>query len=550
MIDFNNITVAKYTKLPKEEQNKILNDLLELYINQNLSREEILSNYNIGLYFFKWILRENNIKKDKSLVQKNIDKTFLNKYGRTGYANRDKIKETLIEKYGVDNPLKSKEIKEKVIATNNKKYGGNAPACSKEVQEKIIKTNLDKYGVENVYASEEIKNKIANTKFERYGDSSFINKDKISQTWNNKSDDELLKIQYKREQTNLNKFGVKNPYQNKELMEKAYIAKLGVNHPWKSKIVRDKIKETIQEKYGVPYYCLTKDCISHQGKTISKINLRFAELLEENNIKYEMEYILEDKSFDFKVDNTLIEINPTYTHNSTIGPYIKGELLPGKDSNYHLYKTLLANKYEFRCLHVFDNDDWNKIIYLLLPKKKVYARQCEIKEVSIKETNDFLNTFHLQNTCKGQQVRLGLYHNNKLIQLMTFGKPRYNKNYQYELLRLCSYKNYIVIGGSHKLWNYFLKTYNPSNVISYCDNSKFSGRVYETLGMELKYTTSPVGNWYNFNNEYISDSLLRQLGFDKLFGTNYGKGTSNEQLMIEHGWLQVYNCGQKVFTYN
>ena len=473
MIDFNNITVSKYTKLPKEEQDKILNDLLELYINQNLSREEILANYNIGLYFFKWILRENNIKKDKSLVQKNIDKTFLSKYGHTGYANRDKIKETMLKKYGVDNPLKSKEIKEKVIATNNKKYGGNAPACSKEVQEKMQKTCLEKYGVTNIRKS-----------------------------------------------------------------------------PIFKEVIKDKMSKTIQEKYGVPYYCLTKDCISHQGKTISKINLRFAELLEENNIKYEMEYTLEDKSFDFKVDNTLIEINPTYTHNSTIGPYIKGELLPGKDSNYHLDKTLLANKYEFRCLHVFDNDDWNKIIYLLLPKKKVYARQCEIKEVSIKETNDFLNTFHLQNTCKGQQVRLGLYHNNKLIQLMTFGKPRYNKNYQYELLRLCSYKNYIVIGGSHKLWNYFLKTYNPSNVISYCDNSKFSGRVYETLEMELKYTTAPVGNWYNFNNEYISDSLLRQLGFDKLFGTNYGKGTSNEQLMIEHGWLQVYNCGQKVFTYN
>lgn len=28
---------------------------------------------------------------------------------------------------------------------------------------------------------------------------------------------------------------------------------------------------------------------------------------------------------------------------------------------------------------------------------------------------------------------------------MTFGKPRYNKNYEYELLRYCS--NYSVIGG-------------------------------------------------------------------------------------------------------
>ena len=28
---------------------------------------------------------------------------------------------------------------------------------------------------------------------------------------------------------------------------------------------------------------------------------------------------------------------------------------------------------------------------------------------------------------------------------------------------------------------------------------------------------------------FIIDNLLRQRGFDQLFGTNYGKGTSNEK---------------------
>ena len=33
------------------------------------------------------------------------------------------------------------------------------------------------------------------------------------------------------------------------------------------------------------------------------------------------------------------------------------------------------------------------------------------------------------------------------------------------------------------------------------------------------------------------------------FGTNYGKGTSNEQLMLDNGWLPVYDCGQAVYEF-
>ena len=550
MIDFNNVTVAKYKKLTTEEQDKILSDLIELYIKQNLSREEILKNYNIGLYFFKWLLKEHNIKKDKSLVQQNINSTFLTKYGHTGFVNREKIKETNLQRYGVDNPSKAKEIIEKRKITNQKLYGGNAPIYDKKVKEKIKQTNLKKYGVENVFQSKNIQNKISQTKLSLYGDSKFVNKDKIKNTWQQKSIKELNSIKEKRENTNLKKFGVKNPYQNKQLMQKVYKVKFGTDHPWKNSEIREKISKTIQEKYGVPYYCMTDDCKNAQGHIISKINLRFADLLYQNNISFEQEFILENRSYDFKInDNILLEINPTYTHNSIVGPWINGKQLKAKDPNYHLEKTQLANKYNFRCIHVWDSDDWNKVINLFTPKERIYARLCEIKEVSLKECNEFLNDYHLQNTCKGQSIRLGLYYNNTLIEIMTFGKPRYNKNYEYELLRLCSHKDYIITGGSQKLWNYFLRIYSPSNIISYCDNSKFSGRVYDTLGMEFKYLSQPVGNWY-FEDNVILDSLLRQRGFDQLFNTHYGKNTSNEQLMIEHNWLKVYNCGQKVFTYN
>lgn len=47
----------------------------------------------------------------------------------------------------------------------------------------------------------------------------------------------------------------------------------------------------------------------------------------------------------------------------------------------------------------------------------------------------------------------------------------------------------------------------------------------------------------------ISNTLLNQRGYDQLFGTNYGKGTSNHDLMMQHHWRPVYDCGQGVYEW-
>ena len=132
---------------------------------------------------------------------------------------------------------------------------------------------------------------------------------------------------------------------------------------------------------------------------------------------------------------------------------------------------------------------------------------------------------------------------------MTFGKPRYNGKYQYELLRYCSSTH--VIGGAEKLFNHFIKQYNPQSVISYCDLSKFTGDIYKKLGFILKDVT--IGkHWYNINTyKHILDSSLRMKGFDLLFGDEYGcfrKGTDNEELMRAHGFVEIYDAGQTTYS--
>ena len=93
-----------------------------------------------------------------------------------------------------------------------------------------------------------------------------------------------------------------------------------------------------------------------------------------------------------------------------------------------------------------------------------------------------------------------------------------------------------------------MKEVNPESIISYCDKAKFTGDVYYKLGMKLDHISEPAKIWSK-DDKHITDNLLRQRGYDQLFNANYGKGTSNEELMIENGWRSVYDCGQYVFDW-
>ena len=420
----------------------------------------------------KQSLISNHGENYKEQIIKKIADTKQKKYGDSKYNNLAKSKQTCLEKYGVDNPMKNDLIKEK----------------SKQ-------TCLEKYGNEYYFASEAfLKNK-----------NGYVEKTK---------------------QTCLEKYGGLNCMSNP--------------------IVKNKVKQTCLEKYGVEWNCMRPDAKNSRNFN-SVPNESFANLLNQYNIEYEREYHLNGKSYDFKVDNYLIEINPSPTHNINWNPY--GGKLMNKD--YHLEKTELAKHNGYNVINVWDWDDMDKILYLIYKKESIYARNCILKEIKAKECNDFLNKYHLQNTCKGQSVKIGLYYNDILVSVMTFGKPRYNKKYEWELLRLCFHKDYKIVGGSEKMFKYFISNYNPNSIISYCDNSKFNGDVYDKLGFILNTKKiTPSRHWYNYKTHmHITDNLLRQKGYDKLFNTNYGKGTDNHDLMIKNNFIEIYDAGQLTYEW-
>jgi len=280
----------------------------------------------------------------------------------------------------------------------------------------------------------------------------------------------------------------------------------------------------------------------------SIIENEFKTILDDNDIKYSQHFYINHNGkryfYDFKVDKILIELNPSATHNSTWSPYNNP-----LEEDYHYNKSQAALENGYRCINIWDWDDINILMFILKPRQTVYARNCEIREVTSIDARDFLNQYHFQGYAK-DAIRYGLYYKNELVSIMTFDTPRYNKNYDFELVRYCSNKN--IIGGAEKLFKHFTSNYKGS-IISYCDLSKFTGDIYNKLG--FTYKNYSIGkHWYSFDlSKHITDNLLRQLGFDKLFGSiygNFGKGTSNNQLMIDHGFVEIYDCGQAVYTYN
>jgi len=491
-------------------------------------------------------------------VQNKSKETNKKKYGVEHVLQsndiKEKAKQTTLKRYGVDNASKSQEIKDKIKKTNINKYGTEYPSQSKEVQDKVKKTNLEKYGNEVYIKSQDFKEKAKSTNLKRYGvENPFASeeiKQKIRET-NKKNigvDFPMLseEVREKSKKTSLEIYGTEYPNQSeevKEKIEKSTLEHYGVRRPAQSEEIREKIKQTNQERYGVNYAFMLPE--NRKGHSMdSGPNLKFKKLLDKENILYEREFAIGHFIYDFKVGNNLIEIDPYATHNTLWSPFGP----KGIDKEYHKNKSKYARENGFNCIHIFDWDDKQKIISLLKDRETVYARKCEIREVSKEECDIILNENHLQGTCKGQDIIFGLYYNNVLLSIMSFGKPRYNKNYQYELLRYCS--TYNIIGGPNKLFKKFLVIYKPSSIISYCDSSKFIGKVYKVLGFSKNENSSISRHWYSPKEKrHITDNLLRQRGYDQLFNESFGKGTSNEELMIKRGYLPIYDCGQDTYIW-
>lgn len=115
----------------------------------------------------------------------------------TKHRMKNSIKQTFIDKYGVDNPMKIEQFRDNIRKTKLEKYGNGAYNNMDQVKRtkltkygdptfsnpsKARKTNQERYGANSYPASEEGKSQIRKTKLEKYGNATYNNMEKVEQT--------------------------------------------------------------------------------------------------------------------------------------------------------------------------------------------------------------------------------------------------------------------------------------------------------------------------------------------------------------------------------
>ena len=201
----------------------------------------------------------------------------------------------------------------------------------------------------------------------------------------------------------------------------------------------------------------------------------------------------------------------------------------------------MAQDKGIRLIHIYEYE-WNdpdkrplleSLLKIAFGKvnEKIYARKCEVREISNKEAKEFNDKNHLQGH-RNAQVTYGLYYQGQLRQLMSFSKTKYNKNLKgendWEIIRGCPGSNNIVIGGVSKLFKHFIKNNNPDKIFSYCDFNKFDGKGYEAIGMCFMGYTGPDMKWVLKDRSVVErqpskHAELKKQSVDQIFGAGSKK---------------------------
>lgn len=255
--------------------------------------------------------------------------------------------------------------------------------------------------------------------------------------------------------------------------------------------------------------------------------------LKENNSFYELDVFIPNK-------NIAIEFDGLFWHSSD-----------KKDKNYHLNKTIKCNEKNINLIHIFE-DEWifkKRIVkarlkaILGVTEYSIQARKCEVKEISSALATKFINKYHIQGNYNGS-IKLGLFYKNRLVAVMTFGKPRFNKKYDWELLRYCTLANFNIVGGAGKLLSYFKRNYSGS-IITYADRRWSNGNLYRKLGFKELKAAAPAYWYFKGKHRYSRTSFQKHLLKNKL--ENFDENKSETENMKNNGFQMIYDCGNLVF---
>jgi len=454
---------------------------------------------------------------------------------------REKIRNTSIERYGIENPGHSKEGRQKRKETCIRKYGHEHHMQNPEIMDKMKITNTEKYGNNCSLHCEEVDKKTKRSLMEHYG--------------------------------------VDHPSKSKEVREKTkkvWMKRYGVEHPQMLLIPENSRKMLNDSEWLKQEHCVKKRSCTEIGKELDvsysvvsshlrkhglEVSRCFTsmpekEIYELTSQHYETSLNVRNIIPPFELDLFIAEKKLAIEYNGILWHSFDHVETP-QEKTKHLSKTIKCREKDIQLLQIFENewidsakqDVWKSMIASRLGQcERIFARKCEIKEIDSGIARAFLNANHLQGAV-GASVKLGLFHKEELVSTMTFGKSRFNKKYEWEMVRFCTKKFTSVIGGASKLLHHFIESRNPESLITYADMRHSNGKMYEKIGLTHLGNSNP--NYFYFKLPDLT--LYSRVKFQKhkleKILEIFDPAKSEIENMFANGYRRIWDCGNMVFEW-
>jgi hypothetical protein len=420
----------------------------------------------------------------------------------------------------------------KIKNTNLERYGVTCTVHAKHIKEKIIQETIQKHGVQYITQSENFKEKSKLTKKERYDDIHYNNQSKAIET-------------------NLDRYGVMWIGQAQSVIDKIQESKSKALPELRSKdwlIEQNKTKnitKIAQELNVTPrtvYLWMVKhdiDWTTHHIKEYKEQKEIYDYITQELQIyaRYNDRKTINPRELDIYIPkhNIAIELNGMYFHQEHKTKHIsKLELCLSKN-----IKLLQFWDHQW----LFNKDICKSIIRNHLGLNKIiYARKCNIIELDNETYKRFMDNNHIQGYAATSK-RYGLMYNNTLVSAIGFSKSRYDKSYDWELIRYANILDTNVVGGFSRL----LKHSKLVNIISYSDRMLFTGQMYLKSGFAFIKHTKPgffyfKGYKIRSREHFQKHKLMKNL-------ENYDPNKSAADNIYDANWRKVWNCGNSVWSF-
>jgi hypothetical protein len=448
----------------------------------------------------------------------------------------------------------NKHVK-KMQETNLKRYGSKSPLGNKEIKEKQEQTMLERYGARHAVHSDELINKTISTCDERYGVDYWFQ----SEAGRKMSSENITLMhetdhfrKYFRE-----KYGVNNWYQTE----------CGLKHLLK-------LRGFSEEDYDNIETYLTGERIPVIADRLNITPYMLNRILRFKGIEYKSKHGIsgfEDEVYHFLC--TFVNENEILRNDrSTLNGLEIDILIPSKKigiecngifwhseeykrPTYHRDKYLEAEKSGINLIQITDlfyyqnKEKWHSLIKNKLGvSKRLYARNYRIVETrDTKRMRLFIDENHIQGFSNATWYLTLQDELENIVAVATFSKSRYNKKFDYELVRFCSLSEFTVVGGFSKLVSHFVKNImnTGETLLSYANCFWSNGNVYAKTGFDYVSHTGPNYIWTD-SKKYLPSHETQKHKLIK----EYGSVVESEVDFMSNfmGMRRYYDAGNKIYV--